>query len=206
MPFPLIGAIASVGSAYLGYRASQNAANAQTKAADTAAKEQRRQFQQTQQLLQPSIEAGDTARDYQLGLMGLPGDISREQAMSAFETSPGYDFRLKEGLGAIDQSASARGALYSGKSQRDAMRFGQDYASNEFGNYYNRLSGLSGSGLQATGQLVSSGSGTANNLSEIALGRGNAQASGYMSGANAISGGLQNLPDLYNYYNPPKWN
>lgn len=205
MVFPLIGAIASIGSAYLGYKASQNATKAQTQAYDRAAAQQQQQYDRTYGLLQPRIEAGDTARGYQLGLLGLPGGVDRQTALDAFQTSPGYEFRKQQGLGALDQSATAGGALYSGKAEKDRIRFGQDYASNEFGNYYNRLGGISGAGDTATGTLVNAGQNNANSLSSLAVGRGDAQASGYINGANAIQGGIQNLSDLYAYYNPPRY-
>ena len=54
----------------------------------------------------------------------------------SWQTDPGYQFRLGQGLGAIDASAAARGGLYSGAAMQDALKFGQDYGSAEFGNVF----------------------------------------------------------------------
>jgi len=51
---------------------------------------------------------------------------------------PGYQFRLGEGERALEQSAAARGVINSGGTLGDLVRFGQQFASNEYGNVYNR--------------------------------------------------------------------
>jgi hypothetical protein len=57
-----------------------------------------------------------------------------------FEQDPGYQFRLNEGNKAIGRATST-GALPSGGATLKALtRFGQDYASNEYGNAYGRFS------------------------------------------------------------------
>jgi len=51
---------------------------------------------------------------------------------------PGYQFRLKQGLGALESSAAAKGILNTGGTLQGINQFGQDYASNEFGNMWQR--------------------------------------------------------------------
>jgi hypothetical protein len=51
---------------------------------------------------------------------------------------PGYQFRLSEGQKALEHSASARGGALGGRAGKELARYGQDYASNEYGNAYNR--------------------------------------------------------------------
>lgn len=51
---------------------------------------------------------------------------------------PGYNFRLKQGIGALEGSAAARGVLNTGGTLQDVTKFGQDYASGEFGNIWQR--------------------------------------------------------------------
>jgi hypothetical protein len=74
-----------------------------------------------------------------------------------FVKDPGYDWRLNEGYNALNSSAAARGGLQSGAALKAATRYGQDYASNEYTNAYNRwnndragiynkLAGMSGAG------------------------------------------------------------
>lgn len=51
---------------------------------------------------------------------------------------PGYKFRLGEGQNQLEQSAAARGLLNTGGTLKDVLRYGQSFASNEYGNVYNR--------------------------------------------------------------------
>lgn len=79
-----------------------------------------------------------------------------------FVKEPGYNFRMMEGEQGINRAQLARGGFDSGAALKELTRFNQDYASNEYGNAYNRdaankqrtfgyLSGQTGQGLQASG-------------------------------------------------------
>jgi hypothetical protein len=50
------------------------------------------------------------------------------------EASPGYLARMAMGQQALERSAAARGTVLSGGTQKALNRYGQDYASNEYGN------------------------------------------------------------------------
>jgi len=51
---------------------------------------------------------------------------------------PGYQFRMNQGQQALQQSAAARGVLNGGGTLKDVLQYGQDYASQEYGNVVNR--------------------------------------------------------------------
>jgi hypothetical protein len=51
---------------------------------------------------------------------------------------PGYQFRLKQGEGALEASAAARGTLRSGGTLKDILGYGQQLGSQEYGNIWNR--------------------------------------------------------------------
>lgn len=55
-----------------------------------------------------------------------------------FTGSPGYQFRLQEGVNALDRSAAAKGKLLSGQQGKAITKFGQDYASGEYQNWLNQ--------------------------------------------------------------------
>jgi hypothetical protein len=55
-----------------------------------------------------------------------------------FMNDPGYQARLKLGTDAIERGAAAKGTLLTGGTLKDLNQYAQDYASNEFGNVYNR--------------------------------------------------------------------
>ena len=118
-----------------------------------------------------------------------------------FVKDPGYQFRLDEGQKALQRSAAARGGLLSGAALKATSRYGQDYASNEFQNafnrdttnktnIFNRLASVSGVGQTAANQNSQNAMMTGNNIAQNQIGAGNARASGYMGQANAITGSI----------------
>jgi hypothetical protein len=107
---------------------------------------------------------------------------------SGFADSPDYQFALQQGTQALDRSAASRGRLYSDAQLQGAQRFGQGLASQQFGNYFNRLSSLAGIGQSATNQLGAYGQNYANQVGQNYMNAGIAQASAYMNRGNALSG------------------
>jgi hypothetical protein len=109
------------------------------------------QTEQARADLQPWRQAGERAlQKLESKIDAGPGD---------FETSPGYQFRLEQGQRALDSSAAARGGALSGRAIKEAMRYNQGFASNEYQNFVNRyyqslqpLQQLSDSGQQAATQ------------------------------------------------------
>jgi hypothetical protein len=59
-----------------------------------------------------------------------------------WQTDPGYLFRLGEGQKVLENSAAAQGGLLSGQTGKALLQYGQNFASNEFGNIYDRYRGL----------------------------------------------------------------
>jgi hypothetical protein len=54
------------------------------------------------------------------------------------KNEPGYQFRLKEGEGALQNSAAARGVLNTGGTLKDILAYGQKFASQEYANVFDR--------------------------------------------------------------------
>jgi hypothetical protein len=55
-----------------------------------------------------------------------------------FQADPGYQFRQSEGQRAIEQSAAARGSQLSGATLKALAQYGQNMASQEYGQAYGR--------------------------------------------------------------------
>ncbi|MCF4166330.1 hypothetical protein L2U69_11800 [Zavarzinia compransoris] len=104
---------------------------------------------------------------------------AQQNAFSRFTASPDYQFRFTEGLNALDRSAASRGMLLSGAQVKGTQDFGQNLASTEYGNYFNRLAGLAGIGQSATNSTAAAGSQYATNQTQNILGTGEARASIY---------------------------
>lgn len=148
----------------------------------------------------------------QLPMPGAPGSefgmLTRGPTLSQLQMDPSYQFRLDQNLGAIENSAAARGMQLSGSTLKDLSRFTQDYASQEYGNAYgrfmgqqndqfNRLASLAGIGQsasQATGATAANALGNmGNQIGQNIIGAGNAAAAGQVGAANAMGSSLNNL-------------
>lgn len=171
-------ALAIGGSALLGASASKSAANTQAAATDRAGELQERMFNRQVELQEPWRQAGMNALNRMQS-----GDV-----MGMMD--PSYKFRFGEGMKALDRQAAARGGLISGGALKAAQRYGQDFASQEFGNAYNRLAGLAGVGQTATNAMGGAASQFGTNAGNLMTGGAAARASGYVGGANALTSGL----------------
>ena len=140
---------------------------------------------------------------------GAGGKYAKDFSMADFQQDPGYAFRMSEGLKALDRTAASRGGLLSGGALRGATRFGQDMASQEYTNAFNRyqtnranqlnpLQSLMGAGQTAAGQVGAAGQNYANQAGDAYMGAGNARASGYVGSANAWSNALGQVANTYN--------
>jgi hypothetical protein len=59
-----------------------------------------------------------------------------------FTADPGYDFRLQQGQTALDRMGAAAGGRISGAALKKASEYNQGVASQEYGNWFNRMSGI----------------------------------------------------------------
>lgn len=194
--------------------AAAQAAAAEQAAAEAQIAEQRRQYDLTRADYAPYREVGYGALGKLAGMYGV--NTGNQQlgytGDNSFTTSPGYQFRMDEGMKAIDRSNAARGVLNSGGADKARMRYAQGLASSEYDTYANRLSALAGVGQSATGSTAAAGSNATNAISNALANSGNAQAnaytaagnaraSSYVNTANAINSTASNLASLYMYQN-----
>lgn len=189
-----VAAAVSVGTAVYGAsqqkKAAKQGANATAQANDAAIAEQRRQYDLTREDQQPWMQAGQGALNQMQALNA--GDFS------SFQQSPDYQFAFNQGLQGLDRSAAAGGMLTSGGADADRIAYGQGMASQQYGNYYNRLAGLAGVGQQTASGLGSLGANMAGNIGNAMMNTGQARASSYQQRADANSqlggalGGLAN--------------
>lgn len=67
------------------------------------------------------------------------------------EDDPSYQFRLQQGIDAIEGSAAARGGLFSGQTGKDLMEYGQGLASDSYKDAFSRDLATKGQVGQAYG-------------------------------------------------------
>jgi len=214
--------------------AAAASAAAQREAADKSIAAQREMFDIGRADLAPYRQGGTTAQNQLMTLLGIGGDTTaqgygkyaRDFGMSDFTTDPGYQFRLEQGMRALNASAAAKGMGMSGANIKGATEYGQNLGSQEYQNAFNRyqtnrtaqLAPLQS--LYAGGQAAAAGSaaqagalgqnlgqtytGLGQGIAQAGVAAGNAQASGYLNQANAVTNALNQGMSSYmmnNYLN-----
>ena len=157
-------------------KGARQAADAQAAGQMAAIEEQRRQYDQTRADQQPWLQTGGWALDQQKKMLG--GDYS------GFQSSPDYGYAREQMLQGLDRSAASRGRLYSGGYGVDMAGHLNGLANQNINNYWNRLSGLSGTGQNTASGLGQLGANMATNIGNAYGNIGNARASSYQQIGN----------------------
>jgi hypothetical protein len=222
-----IGAGSSILSGILGSKAATDAKNAQiaaeqnviannNAAKDASLNTNRDLYQSEVKAFQPYQSTGTGALDL-LAKGTATGGVfnSTPTGEQVLAQDPGYQFRLDQGNQALLRAAAAGGGLGSGGTLKAAQQYGQDYASNEYNNAYNRyantrqanygnLLNLANLGQNANSQFANATGqygnqftgvtmGTADANARALAGIGDSEAAGSIGGANAWSAALQGL-------------
>lgn len=214
-----IGAAGSVAGGAMASSAAKKAAATQAQAATDAQAAQERMFQKQIELQEPFRQAGLTAQQQIMQLLGIGGDktaagygsLAQPFGTQQFQQDPGYAFRQSEGMKALERSAAARGGLLSGSTLKGIQRFGQDLASQEYQNAFNRyqveraarlnpLQSLMGSGQSSANVLTSAAGQMGQNEAANLMNAGAARASGYVGSANALGSALSNVGNIAAQY------
>jgi len=212
-----ISAVGSIASGVMGANAADKAAKTQANAAAEATALQREMFDRQVELQAPFRAGGLTAQNRLMTLLGLTptttdgasglnidpnspdyGKYARDFNMSDYQADPGYAFRLKEGMKALDAQAAARGGLISGAALKAANRYGQDYASNEYANAFNRYQTNRSNQLQPLQSLMGVGQTATNATSNAAGTYGAAAGSNALAAGNALASGAIGSANAWN--------
>lgn len=140
---------------------------------------------------------------------------------STFQADPSYDWRVQQGTAALDRSAAAKGMLLSGAQEKNLTDYGQNAASQEYGNWFNRyltqsqynaggtqqqyantenqfnntlnaINGFAGMGNQAQASLAGTNSGLVANANNALVSSAATAGQDTMAGANALASGINN--------------
>lgn len=187
----IVEGIGDVLSDPFGKKSGNQAVAAQKDATAEANRIQKEMFDIQRNDQQPWRQAGMAA----LTQMQDPS-LMKNFTAGDFQQDPGYQFRMGEGQKALERSAAARGGLMGGGTMKALTQYGQNFASNEYQNAYNRfnndrdsrfnkLSSLAGVGQVANNQIGQAAGNYGNAVSQNQLNLGNAQAGNIVStGAN----------------------
>jgi len=225
----IVNAVADV----FGFGPASTQADATTEAANISAQVAREQLALQQRMYeegvarqQPWLTAGTGAINQLAAGLQKGGEFGTPFSQTNWQQEPGYQFRLSEGLKALDRQAAARGGMISGAALKAAQRYGQQAASDEYQNAFNRyyserqnmlspIQSLAGVGQSAANTLGSAGGNYANqanalamtnaaNQGNLALQQGNIRASQYGGYGSALNTALNtNWSQVGNYLGNP---
>jgi hypothetical protein len=231
----IIGAAGAIGGSAIAAHGASKAADAQVAGANHAADLQhqdaqaalafqKQEYADQQRNQAPFLHAGQGAigtlySDLQSGKYGdFTGTFQAPTAVTE-QNDPGYQFRLSEGLKALQQSAAASGGLLNGGTGKSLIQYGQNFGSNEYQNVYNRAkdqfdtkynifkqnqtdrfnryASIAGVGQTAAGQLGTTGANAANNIANTYLTSGAQIGQQYNNAAAARASGYVGTGNIY---------
>lgn len=125
--------------------------------------------------------------------------------------APGYDFRLRQGMGANLQASNVTGGAVGGNALRSLQDYAQNFASGEYanafnqfqtqrGNIFSNLREIANMGLTATTGQANAMIGTGTNVASLMAASGNAQAASQIAQGNIYGNTAQGIANAGAYY------
>lgn len=213
MAFDLLsGLFGGIGAGIGGYfqaNAAKEASDQQAQAAANALGFQRKVYGDVSAQLKPFVEGGTRAFNqllspYGIGPKGVIGAPSGEPGFNYFYNSPDYQFAFDQGNRAQQMNHAAQGNYLSGSQLRGGQEFGQGLATQQYGNYFNRLMGLATMGQNSAANQATFGQNMANTMGNTQLAQGAYQGAGTIGQANAYAGIFPNALAAYQMMNYPQ--
>lgn len=201
-------ATAVVGAAVVGGTASYLGAKEVSEATESAAASTAAATESTNIMLQEQYE--QTRADQEPWRVAGEKALQTIQTMPDFQFSaedfeqmkdPSYEFRMQEGVNALDRSAAARGRVLSGAQDRAVTRYGSDLASQEYGNAFNRALGTYQQNLGTQQSLAGVGQTATNLTAQAGQQTAASQASNIQQSTAAVNalnvGAAQSTAQMY---------
>lgn len=214
---PFLPLVSAAGNMWLTGKAAEDASTAAINAGNFSAggynaaqgvAEQ--QFQQQQRYQNPYITAA-LGNEQPGGTYDNTGALAKLQTFDADHpfnynqnADPGYQFRLSEGLKALQNGAGAAGTLFGGNTIKAANNYAQDSASQEYQNAFNRfntttqnqragLQDIAHMGQTASNEATNASQQYANTSGNDFIGAANARANAQIGAANVNSSAYTNM-------------
>jgi hypothetical protein len=201
-----IGAGTALAGSAMQSRAARKAADTQAAAADRAMAQEREMYDISREDLAPYRETGYTALQDITNRMPLFTSQFGDEQMAQY-LDPSMEFRRKLGEQTTARMLNVGGGAISGNTLRGLEDYGQNLASTEYGNAFNRfqnertniyntLANIAGMGQGAVNTGVTAGQNFAGSQTGLITGQAAAQAAGGVGAANAYSGALGNVGNM----------
>jgi hypothetical protein len=197
----------SLAGGYLSGKGAQQGAETQAGAMRESARLQKEMFDVQNEQQAPYRQAGYSALK---DIAGMQPYLTKQFGQEDFQAGidPSYNFRLQQGNLATTNLANQAGGLIGGNALQGLTNYGQNLASTEFGNAFNRfqtqrsniynnlasIAGLGQTSLGQTGQLAGT---TSQGVGGAIAGAGSAIGAGQVAAANAYGSGIQGAGNAY---------
>ena len=193
-------------------KAAASAAAQTAAATDRAAALQREMWLAQQEQQKPWLEAGKQALNKLIPIATQYTPFGVQQ----FQADPGYGFRMGEGMKALERSAAARGGLLSGATLKGIQRYGQDLASQEYQNAFDRyqteraarltpLQSLAGVGQTSANTLGSAGQTYASNVGNALINQGYTAGNAQIAAERARQSAYGGIGTAIGQITPSQW-
>lgn len=195
----VVAGVVAIGSGIAASEGADSAKDAQNANNKKARNVQAEIRAENKAILDPFVQRGNKAGDVINSFLGLNGSQAGQEAFNTWLGSTNFEFTTSQGIKALDSSAAARGGLFSGKTVKDAVRFGQNNAQQYVGNWLSALGNQQSTGLSAGNALAGYNAGYANNVSANYQNTGAAQANAELAQAKAWQDTLQSIGSIFSY-------
>lgn len=173
---------------------SEDAANAMLTANEQSIAALTDMFNTSVELQEPFREIGlESLQQLQGEVNQLTPESRLAAIQNAFQTSPGFQNRLRLGLDQVEGSAAARGSLFSGNTLKGLEDYRQNLAANEYNNFFNQYSGIADNRLNRLAAMGGVGQTATNNLTNLNTMQGQNLSNMFMNQGN-INAGLSMAP------------
>lgn len=180
-----LGAIGSIGSAFIGSNASSRASNQQAQAQMQALQLQSQMFAAANNALSPYYTAGQHA------LPTLEHLLTPSTSADTLRSLPGFQFQSQWGNLQATNALAAQGLGGStGPLATAISNYNEGLAGTYWQNAVGGLENFANMGAGSANALAGTAVNSGNAMAGLLTGAGNALASGTLGSANAISGGL----------------
>lgn len=205
MPPVLIGgaiaAAGALGAAAISNKGTKQAAQTQAQSNADSNALQRQIYDQNREALQPWQSSGLSANALYNAALGVPGTDpnAARSAFDAFRGSTGYDFRVREGMDALNSGYGGSGLVRSGAALKGLDDYRQGMASAEFGNWLSGIESARNLGFGAASAQAGVGQNFANNSTALNTQNANALGALQMQKAQTTAGAIGGLANIGGY-------
>ena len=206
-------AIGNLGEGISGVIGSNQIAETQNHAIDTATATSNKYYNEAKGYQQPYADMG-LADTQKLNQQVNNGDFIDKSQFQFSQNDPGYQYQLAQGNQAVQQNAASMGQMFSGATMKALSKYGNNMANQSYQQAYSRyqdqrnfnqtnlnnrylqMNNLSNMGINANNNLTTMTTNQGQTLAGLDLARGNVNAQRVASNVGNTQGVFKSIADV----------